>query len=221
MKLALLLPGYLDSPDYLHMVLFEKRLKELGYLTERLDPCNLWKTGDTSKYTITNYINQVKVRIQLYQNSNPEEIILVGHSMGAFVSIIAGNRIDEVTKIISLCPPPDRKYSDREWNENKSRTSKRDLPHNSNQFRTFEVPYTFVEDGTKYSAKDEVKEIHKPIMIFVALDDVVVEPKYTEQIINNANSPYVVKQPNMGHDFRRSEKECNIVMQEIEKFLTK
>ena len=40
MKLALLLPGYLDSPDYLHMKIFEKGLKGLGYTTERLDP--LW-----------------------------------------------------------------------------------------------------------------------------------------------------------------------------------
>lgn len=31
MKVALLLPGYLDSPDYLHMQTFSKRLSELGY----------------------------------------------------------------------------------------------------------------------------------------------------------------------------------------------
>ena len=55
----------------------------------------------------------------------------------------------------------------------------------------------------------------------IALNDVVVEPKYTEQIVDNANSPYVVRQPNMGHDFRKSEKECKIVMEEIEKFLKK
>ena len=167
MKLALLLPGYLDSPDYLHLKIFETRLVELGYTVERLDPCDLWKTGDTTNYTITNYIKQVKKMVQSYKNQNPEEILLVGHSMGAFVSIIAGNRIKEVTKIVALCPPPDRKYSDREWKTDKSRTSKRDLPNNSQEFIIFEVPYTFVEDGTKYSAKNEIKEIHKPIMIFI------------------------------------------------------
>ncbi len=39
MKVALLLLGYLDSPNYLYMVVFEKRLRELGYLTERIYPC--------------------------------------------------------------------------------------------------------------------------------------------------------------------------------------
>jgi hypothetical protein len=38
MKVALLLPGYLDSPDYLHMMTFENMLKELGFVVERLDP---------------------------------------------------------------------------------------------------------------------------------------------------------------------------------------
>ena len=62
MKLALLLPGYLDSPDYLHMKTFEKGLKKLGYTTERLDPCDLWKTGDVKNYTITNYLKQIQER---------------------------------------------------------------------------------------------------------------------------------------------------------------
>lgn len=56
-------------------------------------------------------------------------------------------------------------------------------------------------------------------MIFIALNDTVVKPEWTEEIVSNANNPYVVRQPNMGHDFRNSQEECNIVMAEIEKFL--
>lgn len=64
-----------------------------------------------------------------------------------------------------------------------------------------------------------LKKIHKPIMIFIALGDTVVLPEWTEKIVKNANNPYVVRQPNMGHDFRFSQKECDIVMGEIKKFL--
>lgn len=52
MKIALLLTGYLDLPDYPHIKTFERRLKELGYTVERLDVCHLWETGDVNKYTI-------------------------------------------------------------------------------------------------------------------------------------------------------------------------
>lgn len=221
MKLALLLPGFLDSRDYLHMKVFEKRLQELGYIVERLDPCNLWKTGDVSNYTITNYIKQVKEKVDSYKGQNPQEIVLIGHSMGGFTSIIAGSRIDEVTKIISLCPPPDRYGSAEEWENSGFRYSKRDLPEDPKKFREFNVPYSFAEDGLQYSASEEVKKIHKPLMIFIALDDVIVPPELTEQIVKNANDPYVVRQPNMGHDFRFSQDECNIVLIEIEKFLGK
>ena len=219
MKLALLLPGYLDSADYLHMKTFEKGLRKLGYTTERLDPCDLWKTGNIKNYTITSYLNQIKERVDSYINQNPKEVLLIGHSMGAFTAIVAGNRFKDITKIISLCPPPERKGSAGEWSGKEYRHSKRDLPDNPKKFRSFAVPYSFAEDGLQYSAVEEVKKIYKPLMIFIALDDVVVPPELTEEIVANANNPYVVRQENMGHDFRFSQKKCNIVMKQIEKFL--
>lgn len=219
MKVALLLPGYLDSPDYLHLVTFEKRLKELGYVVERLDLGDLWKTGNPKNYTVTNFIDQIKRRVDYYKSQNPEEILLLGHSRGAFTAIIAGSCIKEITKIIALCSPPDIKASARKWLNQGERTSKRDLPNKPTEYREFSIPYTYVEDSMKYSAVEEVKNLHKPLMIFIALDDEVVPPELTEQIVENANNPHVVRQPNMGHDFRHSETECNIVMNEIEKFL--
>lgn len=220
MKLALLLPGYLDSPDYLHMLTFEKGLKEMGYVVERLDPCNLWKYGDVENYTITNFIKQIKERIDFYKDQNPEEIVLIGHSNGAFTSLVAGARIPEVTKIIALCPPPNKDGSEHKW-VNGVRVSKRDLPDNPNEFREFAIPDTHIKDAIQYSAVEDVKKIHKPIMIFIALDDTVVKPEWTEEIVSNANNPYVVRQPDMGHDFRFSQKECDIVFSEIKKFLEK
>lgn len=220
MKVALLLPGYLDSPDYLHLITFEKRLKELGYVVERLDLGNLWATGDSKNYTITKFIDQIKGRVDHYKAQNPDEILLLGHSRGAFTSIVAGSKIPEVTRIIALCPPPNIKASVTKWPKEGYRTSKKDLPGNPNEFREFSIPYAYVEDFLNYSAVEEVKRLNKPLMIFIALDDQVVSPKLTELIVKSANNPFVVRQPNMGHDFRHSQAECDMVMKEIEKFLT-
>ncbi len=216
-----MLPGYLDSPDYLHMKTFQNRLKELGYIVEGLDLGDLWRTGNATNYTVTYFINQIRERIGYYKSLNPKELLLLGHSRGAFTAIIAGNRIKEVTKIIALCPPPDIKPSVTKWLNKGNRTSKRDLPNNQKEYREFSIPYKFVEDSLKYSAVEEVKTLHKPLMIFIALNDTVVVPSRTEEIVKNANNPYVVRQPNMIHDFRFSQEDCNIVMKEIEKFLEK
>lgn len=219
MKVALLLPGYLDSPDYLHMTTFEKGLIKIGYTVERLDPCNLWKTKDTQNYTVTNFIKQIKSRVDFYKQQNPKEIVLVGHSMGGFTAIVAGSKINDITKIVALCPPPDRKHSIHKWGEGGVRVSKRDLPGKPNKYTEFAIPFSHVKDVVQYSAVEEAKKIHKPLMIFVTLNDMVVPPKDTEKIIKAANNPYVIRQPNMGHDFRLSQKECDIVMKEVEKFL--
>lgn len=219
MKVALLLPGYLDSPDYLHMKTFEKRLKELGYTVERLDPCHLWETGDANQYTLTNYITQTKERVEFYQKQKPEEIILIGHSLGGFTALVAGSKIPEVTKIVSLCPPADKIGTSLKWEKNKPKHSERELPDNPNQLRTFDIPYSFVEDASQYSAVEAVTHLHKPVMIFIALDDTIIPPENTERIVARANNPYVVRQQNMGHDFRRSQEQCNRVMAEIEKFI--
>lgn len=221
MKIALLLPGYLDSPNYLHMQTFEKGLGKLGYTVEILDPCLLWETGNIENYSVSNYLKQMEERVSFYESSGSEEIILVGHSMGGFMAIVAGSRIAAITKIISLCPPADREYSDEDWPKGTVRISKRELPTDSQTFREFRVPYYFVVDGRQYSAIQDVKNIHKPLMIFIALEDTVVPPAVTEKIVANANKPYVVRQEHMGHDFRRSQKQCDIVMSKIETFLLK
>ena len=42
------------------MVTFEKWFTGLGYTTERLDACDLWKTGDVANYSMTNLLTQTK-----------------------------------------------------------------------------------------------------------------------------------------------------------------
>jgi pimeloyl-ACP methyl ester carboxylesterase len=201
------------------MRVFKKRLEELSYVVEVLDSCNLWKTGNVEEYTISNYIKQIDQVIDKYSSEACEEITLIGHSMGGFTSIIAGSRNDKVTKIVSLCPPPDRLQSQSHWENGGIRKSKRDLPDNSQEYRVFEIPDSFSKDGIQYSAVEEVRNIHKPLMIFIALDDVVVAPELTEKIVKNAANPHVVRKEGLGHDFRFSEEECNLVMSEIELFL--
>jgi pimeloyl-ACP methyl ester carboxylesterase len=219
MKLALLLPGFLDSPDYLHMVTFDKELVKMGYTVERLDLGGLWKSGKADNYLVTNFISEIRARIELYAKDGLEEVLLLGHSRGAFTSIVAGSMIPEVTRIVALCPPPDIKASAKKWPKDGNRVSSRDLPENSEMSREFAIPHEYVEDSLKYSAVESAKELHKPLMIFIALNDVVVAPELTEEIVLAAKNPHVVREPNIGHDFRRSPQDIERVWDRIKNFL--
>ena len=220
MKLAILLPGYLDSPDYLHFTIFTRRLNDLGYSVVRLDPCRVWQTGDTNDYSISHYLKDVREVIDAHHSHDLEEVILIGHSLGGFVSIIAGSRFPEVSKIIALCPPARYDEYVKKWQDDGIRHSKRELPQNPDEFRIFSVPLAFALDARTYSAIEAVKSLHKPFMLFIGLEDTVVSPSVTEQLATAASNPYVIRKVGIGHDFRKSEQQTTIVMDEIEKFLS-
>jgi len=218
MKLAIISPGYLDSPDYFHLVNIGNRLEKLGYTIKRIDPCGLWENGDVKNYNTTNYLKTIRDTIDAYKNEELEELVLIGHSFGGFVAMVAGSRFKEVTKIVSLCPAFSFKSLSK-WDENGIRHSQRDLPNDHSKFRSFDIPVSFCEDRNKYSASTELKNLHKPLMVFVALDDQKVLLEEIEEEMKVLNNPYIVKMPNMGHNFRETLEESNPVADEIEKFL--
>lgn len=219
MKLALLLPGFLDSPDYRHMLVIEKGLQELGYEVVRLDPCKLWETGETKDYSITNYIKQIKETIDSYGDQKFDDVLLVGHSVGGFVAIIAGEKFAEVTTIVALCPPAEFDNPPVKWKDNKVRISRRALPEDLSQTREFRVPISFAYDSFNYNAVEAVGRLTKPLMIFIALDDIIVPAEETEQLVQAAKNPYVIKLRGIEHDFRNSEEESEGVIDEIRRFL--
>lgn len=220
MKVAILLSGYLDSPDYLHIKIFAERLTLLGYKVICLDPCNLWNGGDISNYTITNYVKQVEKVVNAEAVHNPEDIIVIGHSLGGFVAILAGQRLSKVTKIVALCPPATYENSLKKWKGVEVRHSKRELPDDPTEYRYFDVPKSFAIDAQQYSAIDVMKNVDKPTMIFIGLEDTVVPPRVTEQLVTGTPSVHAVRLPGIGHDFRKSREQSEVVMREIEKFLS-
>ncbi len=204
------------------MVIFEEMLQNIGYKVERLDPGKLWKTGNIKKYTISRYLKDIKEIIDKHKQK-AKEIVLIGHSLGGFMAIIAGNKFPEVTKIVSLCPPSSMDgLINKELESTGYRTSTRNLPGQPKKERTFQVPYSAFKEAQKHSALKAIKKINKPVMIFIAEKDESVPPEETEKLISASKvKPHVVRQPNMGHNFRHSPKEARIVTKHIKNFLIK
>lgn len=216
MKLAILLPGYIESPDYNHLIVIDKKLSDLGYIVARVDACNLWLTGDTNNYSTTNYINQVLQIINSYLPQNPSEIILIGHSLGCLVALHIGKICPQVTKVICLSPPVALDKSDHKWVDG-FRVSKKDLPNNPTEFREFSVPFSFVNDRKQYSIIKLLNGFNKPFLIITGENDSLLPE--VEELVKNQNIKNYIKIKNMGHDFRQSDELCNQVASEIEEFI--
>lgn len=216
-KLALLLPGFLDSPDYLHMNIFSDELKLLNYDVIKIDPCNLWRgNGNINNYSITNYVEQIRDTINNNHN-NYSEILLMGHSMGGFVGIISAASIDYITRVIAICPPARLDLIiQHKWNDEGFRISERDLPEDNTRFTKFTVPISFADDATKYSAIDSAKKIIIPLLVVICDEDEVVSPLETEQIcIPGKENIKLIRIEGLGHDFRKSRDETMKVWKEI------
>lgn len=218
MKLALLLPGYVESPDYHHLVVIDEHLTSLGYTTLRVDPCNLWQTGDGQHYSTTGYINQVKDIVTSYLPQKTTEIILVGHSLGCIVALMVGFLFDKVTKIVCLSLPASLGNSDHKWIDG-FRTSKKDLPDNPTSFRNFAVPVSFTTDRKHCSIPFSLNNNQKPLLVIMGDED--PSTSEIESIVKQIEKPQFIKIKNMGHDFRQSEELCQLVASKIDEYVSK
>ena len=77
-KLAIAIPGRLDTKDYIHNTSLVDYLASRGYFALSFDPPGTWESpGDMSLYTTTNLIKSVNDLIEFFGN---KPTLLAGHS---------------------------------------------------------------------------------------------------------------------------------------------
>lgn len=222
-SLIVFCPGFLDSKDYYSFNYFGKNLSKIGYLTIAFDPIGTWKSGGTIKdYNFTNYLDNISSVIKYVKENNlkVKKFILIGHSRGASLSIIYSSLFGGVDEIIAIEPPIEVK--EIAWNNKVGiRVSKRDDPFNKEKFVEFRVPYSFLEDSEKYDLIKLTKKVKTPVYFIAGEFDDVIDKSIVKELFDGANEPkefFVLK---IGHDFRHSKKETEIVFEKIKEILNK
>src|SRR3990167_9150866 len=93
-KLALVLPGKLDTKDYAHMRSHVDFLANLGFFALSFDPPGTWESpGDISLYTTTNYLKAIDELIKHFGN---KPTFIMGHSRGASISMMGASRNSKI-----------------------------------------------------------------------------------------------------------------------------
>jgi len=107
-----------------------------------------------------------------------------------------------------------------EWEKSGVRISYRDLPNNPEQKRKYSVPFNHVLHMDKYDLLIDIKKIYAPIILIAGELDELVTPSDVKDIFDNANEPKnLIVIPQIGHDYRKVDKEIIIVNSEILKLL--
>lgn len=221
-KLAVILPGFLDSKDYDHLVELGKFLAEKNYLGVSFNPTGTWKnTENTGKYSISQYLLDIDEAILTAKEKFKQdfsEIIILGHSLGGKVALIYASRNKNIKMVVGIMPPNQQDWS--KWKDNGLRVSVRNQPKNIIKLVSFKIPFSFVEDSLKYDLIEALSKIDCPILFIAGeLDDVVL-PEIVESIYQKAKEPkkYILIK-GIGHNYRLFKDQIKKVNDEIGKFI--
>ncbi len=220
-KLALVLPGKVDTKDYPHMRKLVDFLASKGYLALSFDPPGTWESeGDVSHYTITNYLLAVEELIQYFGN---KPTLLVGHSNGGSIALLVGAKCKAVEKIIIVMSKATfKKKEDPRWKRDGFHVSSRDNPlEYEKRERYFNLPFTYYEDSQQYDTSASLKSCTKPKLFIVGSKDELVSVEKIKEIFAMTAEPKKMEIIDSAHDYRQDENLIKKVNELIEEFISK
>jgi pimeloyl-ACP methyl ester carboxylesterase len=216
-KLALVLPGKLDTKDYAHMRSHVDFLAERGYLALSFDPAGTWESpGDISLYTLNNYLKTIDELIEHFGN---KPTVVLGHSRGGGMASIAGTLNEKITHFISIMGG---KYPSEPWVTLDDKPSRRDVPFtNPVQYVKIEMPHIFLEEKDIKDLSKEFASCIKPKLFFLGIKDDLVTPEEVMANYEQFPNPKELYKMNCGHDYRKYPERIVEVNKVIGEFLDK
>lgn len=209
-KLALVLPGQLDTKDYPHMRSHVDFLASKGFLALSFDPPGTWESGDDiNQYTMTNYLKAIN---ELIEHFGSKPTFTMGHSRGGAMATLAGITNPHVfafTAVMSTYTYNlniNTQYRAEEYEKWKAigvKDSWRDLPSDPDQKRLFKLPWAFVEDSVQYDMLDGLKQCTKPKLFILGTRDTMIKPEIVRTAYEAAAEPKQLYELDSDHDYRR------------------
>jgi pimeloyl-ACP methyl ester carboxylesterase len=219
-KIAIVIPGRLDTKDYAHMVSHVNYLASKGYYALSFDPPGTWESsGDISLYTTTNIILATHEIIEYFSN---RPTVLVGHSRGGSTAMLVGTMNPHVTHIVAIMSHTGPTTIGLPADKNSSSSSTRDMPPGTSRTeerRSFSLPYSYFEDQMQYDALPALRSCEKPKLFFYGTQDVLVSKENVGEAYNESAEPKQIHALNSEHDYRLRPDIIDEVNQTIGSFL--
>jgi pimeloyl-ACP methyl ester carboxylesterase len=223
-KLAVVLPGKLDTKDYPHMRGHVDHLASLGFYALSFDPPGTWESpGPISLYTMAHYLQAIKELISHFHN---QPTLLVGHSRGGSMAMWGAIEIPEVIGFVSIMsfysfkPDVYTAYGDTEWQQQGYKISHRDDPLHPEQDKQFQLPYEFQEEQQQYDFAEGMRHCHKPKLFIAGKEDMIVPAALVKKGYELAADPKELFEVEDGHDYRKHPETIEIVNQRLSVFVS-
>lgn len=219
-RTALLIPGRLDTKDYVNFVSHMDCLARLGYYAIAYDPPGTWESPGEVEYTTTNLIKTVNELIG-YLGNRPT--LLLGHSRGGQIASLVGAAHHAVTSLVLVnasygppSPPNPRNIHDGYLMEY------RDIPpgdRKTEQQREFRLSLNYFADGAQYDPLPRLKSCNKPKLLIVSTDDEWTKPDTVKRVYDAIPEPKMFYEMSGHHDYRRDANAIHEVNTMLETFV--
>lgn len=223
-KLALVLPGKLDTKDYVHMKSHVDFLSKMGFFALSFDPPGTWESkGDISLYNTTNYLKAIDELIEYF---GKKSTFVMGHSRGGSMAMLSGISNPNITSfaaIMSFAYVKNYKDSKNDdWKKNGFILSMRDLPPGGGpKTKKFELPYSFYEDQLQYDMTEGLRNSKKPKLFVLGKKDILVPPESVRETYGMSSDPKELYELDSIHDYRLNKKYIDEVNKVVGDFLKK
>lgn len=207
--LAILCPGYLDSKDYLHLVVLANDLQKRGVTAVRFDPTGTWaSSGVIAEYTNTQYLSDIHDVLEYTMRGRQYKNILVGgHSRGGQMAILFASTEPRVTHVLGIMPSTGKRLSAEkryDWETAGVSISTRDVPNSPGEMITFAVPFSHVIDRERYDVFDTASRSTRSVAYIAGSEDILIPPEEVRALYSASNEPKLFEVlDGIGHDYRK------------------
>ena len=210
-KLAIVVPGRLDTKDYIHNTSLVDSLATKGFYALSFDPPGTWESpGSIELLTTTNYLKAINELIEHFDN---KPTLLLGHSRGGATAIL-GTANPFVMGVVAIMPsygPPSPPTAEAE--RQGFLVEYRDLPPGNTRTeekKEYKLPMGYFKDGSKYNPGETLKKYEKPKLIVYGTRDEFNNPDKVKNIYQEIPEPKEIHEVNSVHDYRL---DSNVVSQ--------
>lgn len=221
-RLAILMPGRLDTKDYINFKVHSDLLTELGFLVVAIDPPGTWESpGNLEDYTTSMYVRCVNELIEHFGN---RPTLLLGHSRGGATAMIASAN-PHVSGLILInaaygnpSPPDMSKLVDGKLPEH------RDLPPGGKRTEEqvdFMLPMNYFDDGATHNPEASLLAFNGSKLLIHATEDEFKAIGDVKQLYEKLEHPKSFLEIDCRHDYRLYPDVMRKVNERIKEFLSK
>ncbi len=202
-NIAILMPGRLDTKDYINFASHLEFLANHGFYAVVIDPPYSWDSpGDLKDYTTSNYLKAVNELIDYFGN---RPTFLLGHSRGGATAILASinSAVTGLCLINAAYGPPS--FPAPEKVANGALKEFRDIPPGNvrtKEQREFGLPLVYFEDGAKYQPRSVLKGFKGPKLLVHATKDEFTSLALIKPIYDEIVEPKMFLEIDCTHDYR-------------------